>query len=392
MPRRTVILHSRDCPPVGGESNRTSSERSDCCSAVSIGARIYYSRRKTSRGVQPRRLPREMSPTCRYHLAGSCTRGATCPFSHDVDDRLAGQGSSGIVADTKKVCKFFLRGGEYHCSFGDRCKYLHVRPEFDAVSSHYQAPVGVPTPDVDLPADPFETNTLTSALDESSAEEVSVCTAYYSTGTCANNRCPLRHDFTQCSLCENWTLHPDDADAARRHVEECTARHKRIEMRARSQHIECGICLEPVIENNRKFGLLSCDHAFCLRCIRNWRSNTSGGADVDSALRTCPICRTTSWFIVPSAVWPASAEDRELIVAGYKAKLASIDCRLFNFGDGACPFAQSCFYKHAYRDGTLEDSRPRTVAVDEDEVKVVQPVKLCDWIGDKLAQHERRRR
>lgn len=136
----------------------------------------------------------------------------------------------------------------------------------------------------------------------------------------------------------------------------------------------------------------SCDHAFCLGCIRNWRSNTGGGADVDSALRTCPICRTTTYFIVPSAVWPSSNEQKEQIVAGYKAKLASIDCRLFNFGEGQCPFAQSCFYKHAYRDGRLEDSRPRTVAIDEDEVKVVQPVKLCDWIGDKLAQHERRRR
>ena len=340
---------------------------------------------------------RRTTPTCRHHLSGSCSRGASCPFRHEGS-------SSAAVADTKRVCKFYLRG-DYHCSFGDRCRYLHVRPECDARSSHYEAPSGVPTPDVDLPADPFETNTLSSALEQSvdgleqSVDavdavdaEVSVCTAYYSTGACASERCPLRHDYAQCSLCENWALHPTDADAARRHVEECTARHSRIEMRSRSQHVECGICLERIIENSRKFGLLSCDHAFCLRCIRNWRSNTSGGADVDSALRTCPICRMTTYFIVPSAVWPGSAEEKEVIVAGYKAKLASIDCRLFNFGDGVCPFAQSCFYRHAYRDGTLEDSRPRTVAIDEDEVKVVQPVKLCDWIGDKLAQHERRRR
>ena len=36
------------------------------------------------------------------------------------------------------------------------------------------------------------------------------------------------------------------------------------------------------VGSERKFGLLSCDHAFCLGCIRNWRNNTTGGVDIDA--------------------------------------------------------------------------------------------------------------
>jgi hypothetical protein len=35
----------------------------------------------------------------------------------------------------------------------------------------------------------------------------------------------------------------------------------------------------------------------------------------------------------------------------------TIDCRHFAFGDGTCPFGSSCFYRHAYRDGSLEVSQ-----------------------------------
>ena len=34
----------------------------------------------------------------------------------------------------------------------------------------------------------------------------------------------------------------------------------------------------------RKFGLLDCAHAFCLGCIRDWRSRTESGADVETVL------------------------------------------------------------------------------------------------------------
>jgi Zinc finger, C3HC4 type (RING finger) len=50
--------------------------------------------------------------------------------------------------------------------------------------------------------------------------------------------------------------------------------------------VQCGICLEPVMGQQppsaRKFGLLECEHAFCLRCIRSWR----GTGDSDATTET----------------------------------------------------------------------------------------------------------
>lgn len=45
----------------------------------------------------------------------------------------------------------------------------------------------------------------------------------------------------------------------------------------------------------------------------------------------------------------APAPDEKVgIIARYKNKLGSIDCRHFARGDGSCPFGTSCFYRHAY--------------------------------------------
>lgn len=186
-----------------------------------------------------------------------------------------------------------------------------------------------------------------------------------------------------------------DEGEAKQHVAECQARHDRILARARSSHVECGICYERVLDKiggDKKFGLLSCDHSFCLSCIRNWRNNLTGGADIESALRTCPICRTATHYITPSTIWPKNEEEKQEIISGYKAKLASIDCKHFNFGEGTCPFGTSCMYRHAYPDGKLEDAAPRRVAVDEGEVKYVQPVMLSDFLVINRGRVRGRRR
>ena len=59
-------------------------------------------------------------------------------------------------------------------------------------------------------------------------------------------------------------------------------------------------------------------------------------------------------YVTPSLVWPADEDEKESIRGAYKNKLASIDCRNFDFGAGTCPFSTSCMYRHAYRNGQLE--------------------------------------
>ena len=66
------------------------------------------------------------------------------------------------------------------------------------------------------------------------------------------------------------------------------------------------------------------------------------------------VCRTLSHFIVPSQYWIDSPEEKNELFDSYKKNLSSKDCRHFNFGDGECPFSVSCFYRHAYKDGTLQ--------------------------------------
>jgi len=161
-----------------------------------------------------------------------------------------------------------------------------------------------------------------------------------------------------------------------------------------SRGVECAICLEAVLEKeraeDRQFGLLECDHPFCLPCIRDWRAQLASGASVDDAVRTCPLCRTPSHFVCPSTVWPSSREQREEIVQGYTRRLAQIDCRHFAFGDGACPFGTSCFYRHAFRDGTVAEKAVRT-AVGDDGVRVVNPIKASDFLGTDAARRVLRR-
>ena len=72
------------------------------------------------------------------------------------------------------------------------------------------------------------------------------------------------------------------------------------------------------------------------------------------AVRCCPLCRQLSWFVTPSAIWPNTPEAKADTIAAYKAKLATIDCRMFAAGAGTCPHGTSCFYRHAYPDGRLE--------------------------------------
>ncbi|RMZ53426.1 hypothetical protein APUTEX25_004914 [Auxenochlorella protothecoides] len=75
-----------------------------------------------------------------------------------------------------------------------------------------------------------------------------------------------------------------------------------------------------------------------------------------------------------------SAEQKQAIVEGYRAKLASIDCMHFDKGRGACPFGASCHYKHAYEDGTVEVPSNRLAADEEGEVRMLQPMRLSDFI------------
>jgi len=114
----------------------------------------------------------------------------------------------------------------------------------------------------------------------------------------------------------------------------------------------CGICLEMILERGQVFGLLDkCDHAYCLECIRNWRS-TYIKKMTKEVRRACPLCRIESHLVIPSNFYVHSGPEKDEVVEEFKESMGSIPCRLFNYGKGECPFLNSCFYDHRLKDGT----------------------------------------
>ncbi|EDQ91065.1 uncharacterized protein MONBRDRAFT_15555, partial [Monosiga brevicollis MX1] len=180
-----------------------------------------------------------------------------------------------------------------------------------------------------------------------------LCPMAMALGICPDDDCIHLHGLV-CPACGRAHLHPyapEEHDAQTNACYEQLAReHEQQDVEERSKAIDCCICMEPVLEkptaSQRRFGILpNCDHAFCLQCLREWRAKHEQG----SAVRSCPICRTISYFVVPSSVWVFSPEEKAAVIAGYKSKMSAIDCMHFQMGAGSCPFGNSCFYRHRYR-------------------------------------------
>ncbi|KAL0031746.1 hypothetical protein WJX79_004901 [Trebouxia sp. C0005] len=269
------------------------------------------------------------------------------------------------------VCKYYLAG---HCSYGDKCRYDHKRPAWSQAAKAKQAfskPAQLPRNDTHqsygysdygeyFGEDAYgpeagddwdqlgfaaeqectqhpENEYSEAASDKKPASrrtpsEQALCSQYQVSGHCPRGTdCHMAHGDL-CQICGRYMLHPHNEQQQKEHSSE------------------------------------------------GWRSHHEGGADTDTALRTCPLCRTPCWFVTPSSIWPANQEDKDRIVAGYKAKLGSIDCRHWNFGENTCPFGTSCFYRHIYPDGPPQEAVLRKYGNSEGEVKILQPVRLSDFI------------
>ena len=172
---------------------------------------------------------------------------------------------------------------------------------------------------------------------------------------------------------------------------------------------------------------------FCLECIRSWRSSIDRPREV---VRSCPICRTESYYVVPSdyvpgernflfvsflyfrcrsflllclehegkirlrrfwvaslfflmlicSPWPDSSDEaeKEAIIQTYQTKLTNIPCRYFRAADGdsSCPFGNSCFYAHLNEKGErVKDSTRKYVNADG-EVDIIKAVRLSEFIWE----------
>ncbi|KAG4186190.1 hypothetical protein ERO13_A08G027700v2 [Gossypium hirsutum] len=360
-------------------------------------------------------MPKTKRVLCKFFAHGACFKGENCEFSHDWKD------------PPNNICTYYQKG---ICSYGSQCRYEHVKasqtdlsasssstkPRQFGVSgsaplgpstSTYRGSVVLPATSGEFPGSnggflPPSTNQAwhlesgqQDLLDDgdvlqprsANLVERPIC-SFAAAGNCPRgDNCPHIHGDL-CPTCGKHCLHPFRAEEREEHIKMCEKKQKHLEALKYSQEIECSVCLDRVLSKStaaeRKFGLLSeCDHPFCISCIRNWRSSSpSSGMDVNTALRACPICRKLSYFVIPSVIWYSTPEEKQEIIDSYKAKLRSIDCKHFNFGNGNCPFGTSCFYKHAYRDGRLEEVALRHLGAEDGHTVIAKNIRLLDFLSD----------
>ncbi|KAM5328569.1 E3 ubiquitin-protein ligase makorin-1-like [Glossophaga mutica] len=332
--------------------------------------------------------------TCRFFMHGVCGEGDNCRYSHDLSDR-----------PRRVVCKYFQQG---YCIYRDHCRYEHREPPGQeeaaatarnansslAAVSHLSSVVGLiaeanpgeaESRNANLatvgagsedwvnatefvPGQPYrgrvapsctEAPVQTSVTEEDSRERP-LC-PYAAVGTCryGENCMNLHGDI--CDLCGLQALHPADAAQRSQHIRSCIETHeKNMELSfavQRSKDKVCGICKEVVYDKANpsecRFGILSnCNHTYCLKCIRKWRN---AGEFANKIIKSCPECRITSDFVVPSEHWVEDREEKQKLIQQYKDAVNNKACRYFNEGRGNCPFAGHCFYKHAYPDGRREE-------------------------------------
>ena len=164
-----------------------------------------------------------------------------------------------------------------------------------------------------------------------------------------------------CDMCGLQVLHPVDAVQRADHTKACIEAHEKdMELSfavQRSMDKVCGICMEVVYEkvnpSDCRFGILSnCNHTYCLKCIRRWRTDKQFGNRI---VKSCPQCRVTSNFVIPSEFWVEEEEEKQKLIQQYKEAMSNKTCRYFAEGRGYCPFGENCFYKHATPEGPGED-------------------------------------
>jgi len=162
-------------------------------------------------------------------------------------------------------------------------------------------------------------------------------------------------------------------------MKECPEINKMEQERQESINAECGICHDKPIEKERRFGLLTgCDHSFCLDCIRKWRGILLGPSK--ETLRSCPLCRQPSYFIVPCDRFITNSLRKNQIVENYVENLHNIPCKHFSENED-CPFSTSCFYKHIRKDGTIVDKVKLQHLINQDgKVEIQKELILSEFL------------
>lgn len=241
-----------------------------------------------------------------------------------VSPERSGSGSA-ASATTPALCRFFVLG---RCRYGSHCTFSHALP------AHVS----------ECPEDVTEGLSTAAAL---------VDCPFFLRGSCKYGEyCRLKHNpdllqgagvaaLSQLAFKAEKERSPVSTDKVAAIPTEDTT------FGDNQKDFTCGICFDDIVQSGKHFGLLNCDHCFCLECLRSWRQSKDMETEV---IRACPACRLPSDFIVPSLIF-ATGEKKVKIVEVYKSHLALRECKYFTGFFGSCPFGPRCFYAHRDSEG-----------------------------------------
>ncbi|GJJ73539.1 E3 ubiquitin-protein ligase makorin [Entomortierella parvispora] len=278
---------------------------------------------------------------------------------------------------TTQPCRFFLAGT---CRNGSQCRFYHEgfssisratlleaegEPDTSEASTSSSSSSSSSSPQAPSSARPSTLTQPTPGSARPTFAQMTPCRWYLAGYCCRGEACWFSHDRAVIGTAlggeyrsrdgeDSESLYPDAAENAS--VSAAPALEE--------DDMKCAICFE--IPST--FGLLaSCNHAFCLECIRTWRSKEitddmqphERGASVTKA---CPNCRTRSLFVIPSSILPTSPEQKEAIVQNYKEVISQRPCKYFtDSGDRRwCPFGEDCFFAHLDENGQRSTVNPNS--------------------------------
>ncbi|XP_050767133.1 probable E3 ubiquitin-protein ligase makorin-1 [Gymnogyps californianus] len=326
-----------------------------------------------------------LRPLCRNFARGSCRWGQSCRFSHD--------------RKSAHICRYFQSG---FCSYGEQCGYEHIREVPVPVGTHYghvprghwglepsRVPAAVargwggarrssahPVPSVMHVA--FKFASMEVEEEEKDKENIPA-PDNIPCGAISGAFVPARARGASGSQPQELGLDPSSPDPREAVVETATwtdpaevptepaaaaAPVPTAALRARSEAVVCGICMDRVYEKplpeERLFGILpNCSHAYCVGCIRKWRRSRDFQSTV---IKACPECRVTSSYYIPHKYWVSDAGEKEKLIETFKARTGKIRCKFFVRNRGRCPFKSDCIYLHELPAGRLprrQQQRPR---------------------------------
>eukprot|EP00062_Callorhinchus_milii_P013341 gi/632961351/ref/XP_007896709.1/ PREDICTED: E3 ubiquitin-protein ligase makorin-1 isoform X2 [Callorhinchus milii] len=351
------------------------------------------------------------SMICKYYQKGCCTYGDQCRYDHVMPSK---QGLSEIqsgpkplilkdsaTASTTKLTPLTKLNGEMSTK-------TTVIEESNPATASSNLEDWVNAAEF-VPGQPYCGRTMSSYLEarmeglmidekcetpQSDEDTKKQLCPYATLGECRYGvNCVYLHG-DMCDMCGLQVLHPTDASQRSDHIKACIEAHEKdMELSfaiQRSKDIICGICMEIIYEkvnaSERRFGILSnCCHTYCLNCIRKWRSAKQFENKI---VKSCPECRITSNFVIPSEYWIEDKEEKHKLIQKYKEAMSIKACRYFDQGRGTCPFGGNCFYKHAYPDGRLEEPQPQRRSIGSTgRYRNQRRTRLWDFIEERENAH-----